>query len=200
MAPHEHKRVGDQDLTYCTYLYIFVNTICREEVPCVVRRCERGHDDTSLFAPANPHVSNYWWGKLQTSAASLNLPGAYFTWKLPGSPVILLTVEGHGARWFVALRCCAEECAISLSIQAQDHALDLAEYKRVEPAHCPTGATSGGTGGERKPLWAYHPHCFIMRTRLVLCMTEVLELDFTTNSKNLTYLPNQSQPRFVLPK
>ena len=79
----------------------------------------------------------------------------------------------------VALRCYAEECAFSLSTQAQDHVRDLAEYKRVEPAHCPTGATSGGTGGERKRLWAYHPHCFIMRTRLVLCMTGVLELDLT---------------------
>ena len=43
---------------------------------------------------------------------------------------------------FSALRCYAEECAFSLSTQAQDHVWDLAEYKRVEPAHCPTGATS----------------------------------------------------------
>ncbi len=50
---------------------------------------------------------------------------------------------------FVALRCYAEECAFSLSTQAQDPALDLAEYKRVKPAHCPTGGTSGGTGSER---------------------------------------------------
>ncbi len=74
----------------------------------------------------------------------------------------------RGARWFVALRCYAEECAISLSTKAQAYSWDLAEYKQVEPAHCPTGATSGGTGGERKLLWAYHPHCFIMRTRIVL--------------------------------
>ena len=77
----------------------------------------------------------------------------------------------------VALRCYAEECAFSLSTQAQDHVWDLAEYKRVEPAHCPTGATSGGTGCERNILRAYHPLC--LRTRLVLCMTGVLELDLT---------------------
>ena len=82
-----------------------------------------------------------------------------------------------GARWFVALRCYAEECAISLSTQAQHHVWDLAEYKRVKPAHCPTGAMSGGTGCERNLLWAYHLLC--LRTRLVLCMTGVLDLDLT---------------------
>ncbi len=51
-----------------------------------------------------------------------------------------------GARWFVALRCYAEEFAISLSTQAQDSAWDFAEFKRVELAHYPTGATFGGTG------------------------------------------------------
>jgi hypothetical protein len=61
---------------------------------------------------------------------------------------------------FVALRCYAEERAFSLSTQAQDHVPDLAEYKRVEPAHCPTGATSGGAGCERNLLWAYHPFLF----------------------------------------
>ena len=40
--------------------------------------------------------------------------------------------------WFIALRRYAEDCAFSLSTQAQDYAWDLAEYKRVEPAHCPT--------------------------------------------------------------
>ena len=79
---------------------------------------------------------------------------------------------------FVALRCYAEEFAFSLSTQAQGHVWDLAEYKRVEPAHCPTGATSGGAGCKnRNLLWAYHPLC--LRTRLVLCMTGVLELDLT---------------------
>ena len=73
---------------------------------------------------------------------------------------------------FEALRCYAEECAFSLSTQAQDHVWDLAEYKRVEPAHCPTGATSGGTECERNLLWAYHP--LFLRTRLVICMTGVL--------------------------
>jgi hypothetical protein len=53
------------------------------------------------------------------------------------------------ARWFVALRCYAEECAFSLSTQAQDHVCDLTEYRRVEPAQCQTGATSGGAGCER---------------------------------------------------
>ncbi len=53
---------------------------------------------------------------------------------------------------FVALRCYAEECAFSLSTQAQDHVLDLAEYMRAEPARCPTSATSGVAGRERKLL------------------------------------------------
>jgi hypothetical protein len=75
-------------------IYIFVNTIYREEVPCVVRRCGRGHDGTFLFARAYPHVSNSWWGILQTSAASLNVPEAYFTCEPPASPMIFLTVEG----------------------------------------------------------------------------------------------------------
>ena len=65
-----------------------------------------------------------------------------------GSPMLLLAVEGpkvplsRGLFGFVALWCYAEECAFSLSTQVQDHAWDLAEYRRVEPAHCPTGATS----------------------------------------------------------
>ena len=58
---------------------MFANTIYREEVPFVVRRCGRGHDDTFIFAPAKPHIFNSWWGILQTSAAFLNLPEAYFT-------------------------------------------------------------------------------------------------------------------------
>jgi hypothetical protein len=69
--------------------------------------------------------------------------------------MLLQTVKGPkvplsgGLFGFVALlRCYAEKCAFSLSTQAQDHVWDLAEYKRVEPAHCPTGATSGGTGCE----------------------------------------------------
>jgi hypothetical protein len=77
------------------YVIIFVNTIFREEVPCVVRRCGRGHDNTFLFAPANSHVSNSWWEILQTSAASLNLPKAYFTWEPAGSPMLLLAMEGQ---------------------------------------------------------------------------------------------------------
>ncbi len=39
-------------------------------------------------------------------------------------------------------------------------AWDLAEYKRVEPAHFLPGATSGGTGGDQKFERAYHPLCF----------------------------------------
>jgi hypothetical protein len=70
-------------------------------------------------------------GILQTSAASLKLPEAYFTCIFSFSPLILLTVggggvEGHGApkrgvRWFVALRCYAEKCAFFLSTEAQGH-------------------------------------------------------------------------------
>ncbi len=59
MAPHEQERAGDQDLTYCTYvlyLYIYMSTIGRGEVPCVVRRGGRGHDGTFLFAPATPQI------------------------------------------------------------------------------------------------------------------------------------------------
>ncbi len=38
------------------------------------------------------------------------------------------------------LRCYEEVCAFSLGTEAQGNVWDLAEYKRVEPAHCPTGA------------------------------------------------------------
>ncbi len=64
------------------------------------------------------------------------------TWRDHGAPK-------RGAHWFVALWCCVDECAFSPSTQAQDHVRDLAECKRAELAHCPTGATSGGTGGRR---------------------------------------------------
>ena len=77
----------------------------------------------------------------------------------------------------------ARECAISLSTEAIGNVWNLAEYKRVEPAHCPTGATSGGTGGERFFVWAYHPLC--LRTRLALCVTEVLDLDLTCTALQL---------------
>ncbi len=73
---------------------MFANTIYREEVPFVVRRCGCGHDDTFLLAPVNPHVSNSCWGILQTGATFLNQPEAHFTREPPGSPMILLTVEG----------------------------------------------------------------------------------------------------------
>ncbi len=61
----------------------------------------------------------------------------------------------RGLDGFVVLRRYAEECAFSLSTQAQDHVWDLAEYKRVKPAHCPTGATSGGTGCEQNRRWRW---------------------------------------------
>jgi hypothetical protein len=76
------------------------------------------------------------------------------------------TVEGpklplsRGLFGFVAMRCYAEECAFSLSTQAQDHAWDLVEYKQVEPAHCPTGATSGGTGCKRNTMRGIPPSFF----------------------------------------
>ncbi len=78
--------------------------------------------------------------------------------------MLLLKVEGpkvplsRGLFGFVALRCYAEECAFSLSTQAQYHVWDLAEYKRVEPAHCPTGATSEGKGCERKYYAGHTTH------------------------------------------
>ncbi len=83
----------------------------------------------------------------------------------------------RGLFGFVALRCYAEECAFSLSTQVQDHARDLVENKRVEPAHCPAGATSGGAGCERNVMRGIHRFCLC--ARLVLCMTWVLELDLT---------------------
>ncbi len=100
---------------------------------------------------------------------SHNLPEAYFTCEsiFCGSPLILLKVEGpkvplsRGIFGFVALRCYAEESAFSLSTQAQDHVWELVEYKRVEPAHCPTGATSGGTGCERNIMWGIPPSLFM---------------------------------------
>ena len=84
-----------------------------------------------------------------------------------------------------ALRCYVEKCAFSLSTQAQERVRDLAEYRRVKPAHYPTSATSGEKGFERNLLWAYHPICF--RTRLVLCVTGVLELDLTCNVTSFTF-------------
>jgi hypothetical protein len=42
--------------------------------------------------------------------------------------------------------CNVDKYDFYLSTQAHDHVWDLVEYKQVEPAHCPTGATSGGTG------------------------------------------------------
>ncbi len=81
----------------------------------------------------------------------------------------------RGLFGFVALRCYTEECAFSLSTQAQGHAWDLVEYEQVEPAHCSTGATTGGIGCERNMLWGlYHP--LSLCARLVLCMTGVFEL------------------------
>ena len=86
------------------------------------------------------------------------------------SPMLLLMVEGpkvplsRGLFGFVALRCYAEECAFSLSTQAQEHVWglwDLVEYKRVVPAHCPTGATSGGTGFERNIMRGIPPPLFM---------------------------------------
>ncbi len=99
----------------------------------------------------------------------MDLPEAYFTCEsiFFGSPMILLTVEGpkvplsRGLFGFVALRCYAEECTFFLSTQAQDHVWDLAEYKRVEPAHCPTGATSVGTGCERNIMRGIPPPFFM---------------------------------------
>ncbi len=99
---------------------------------------------------------------------SLNLPEAYFTPSEPfGSPLILLTAKGPTVPLsrelfgFVALRCYAEESAFSLSTQAQDHVWELVEYKRVEPAHCPTGATTGRAGCERNILWGIPPSFFV---------------------------------------
>ena len=100
---------------------------------------------------------------------SLNLPEAYFTCEsiFFGSPMLLLTVEGpkvpfsRGLFGCVALRCYAEECAFSLSAQAQDHVWDLVECKRVELAHCPTGATSLGTGCERNIMRGIPPSLFM---------------------------------------
>jgi hypothetical protein len=63
----------------------------------------------------------------------------------------------RGKQGFVS--CNVEECALSLSTQAQDHVWYLAEYKRVEPAHCPL--------------------CF-MRASLVPGITGVLEFDSLT--------------------
>ncbi len=88
--------------------------------------------------------------------------------------MLLLTVEGpkvplsRGLFGFV-LRYYAEECAFSLSTQAQDHVWDLVEYKRVEPAHCPTGATSGGTRDMmRAKYYAGHTALFLYARALLL--------------------------------
>ncbi len=44
--------------------------------------------------------------------------------------------------------CNVRECPFFLRTPAQDHTRDLAEFKGVEPALCPTGTLSGGAGGE----------------------------------------------------
>ncbi len=86
-------------------------------------------------------------------------------------------LSGGGGVGFVGLRPYEEECAFSLSTHALDHALGLAEFKRVEPAHGPNDAMSGETSRERIFLLAYRPLCW--RSRLILYMTGVLELDLT---------------------
>jgi hypothetical protein len=113
---------------------------------------------------------------------SHNLLEAYFTCEsiFCGSPVDFSDGGpklplSRGLFGFVALRCYADKCAFSLSTQAQDHVWDLVEYKRVEPAHCPTGATSGGTGCERNIMRGIPPS-FFMRAPCSL-HDWVLELD-----------------------
>ncbi len=105
----------------------------------------------------------------------------------------------RGLFGFVALRCYAEECAFSLSTQVQDHVWDLVKYKRVEPAHCPTGATTGGTGCERFFVWPYRPPC--LRTRNVLFMAGMLELErelYPSNARDKVSAPKME--RITYPK
>ncbi len=60
----------------------------------------------------------------------------------------------------------SQETAVPFSVALAGHSRLHAKDKQVEPAHCSTGATSEGTGGEEKRLWAYHqPLCF-MRERI----------------------------------
>jgi hypothetical protein len=48
------------------------------------------------------------------------------------------------------------------SAAVQGHAWDFAEYKRAEPVHGPTGATSGRAGFfEGKLTWTYRPLCLV---------------------------------------
>ncbi len=110
-------------------------------------------------------------GKKKTQCGFPQLLEAYFTCEPFGSPLILLTVEGPrcplaGARWI----CSATVLCGGIRFLPKH----TSTRPRLGP-HCPTGAMSGGTGCEQHLLWAYHPLC--LRTRLVLCMTGVLELD-----------------------
>ena len=50
---------------------------------------------------------------------------------------------------------------------------DLAMRMRVEPAHGPTGSMASGTGRKHRVL------PFLLRARLVSCVTGVLKLDLT---------------------
>jgi hypothetical protein len=62
-----------------------------------------------------------------------------------------------------------EECVLALSAQAQGHVWGLAEHRRVEPTHCPTGATSGEISSEQKLIWGFrtcHLRDWGFRTRL----------------------------------
>jgi hypothetical protein len=93
-------------------------------VPCVVRRYGLSHDDKFLFAPANPHVSNSWWGILQTSAASLDLPGAYFTLETSGSP---MPITWRGRESFL----------FSATVTITKRAANQRTYSRIAAApHC----------------------------------------------------------------
>ncbi len=88
------------------------------------------------------------------SLVLLTVEGQRYPLSLSGGGASSLDLPRYGAMRY------AEEFAFSLSAQAQGRVLKLAEYERVEPAHCPTCATSGGAGCER---------FFCGHTTLIVC-------------------------------
>ncbi len=84
----------------------------------------------------------------------------------------LLKRRGGGLVGFVALRFFAEECAFSLSAQAQNRVWDLAESNRrtAQSARRPEGQAAS-------EIFCGHTTIFCLRTRRVLYMTGVLDLD-----------------------
>jgi hypothetical protein len=110
-------------------------------------------------------------GKAKNSAASLNLPEAYFTCEPFGFPMILLAVEGTrcplagGLVGFVALQCYAQKCAFSLSTHKHKTtfgtSLSTSESNRrtAQPERRPDGQTASDFFAGIPPSLFVHAPC-----------------------------------------